>query len=120
MAENLESIIRKELARYLARRMPIDSFQDWFAELSWNIEERGETGAIVFAHEVDGLFAEATSADWTEGELREELENIIHAVELRLESSNVVLEFTPARKSIGFEALPRAYSRQETQTRHCV
>ena len=120
MAENLETVIRKELVRYLARRISIRCFQERFAALSWNIEGTGEAGAIELAHEVEGLLAEATSAEWTEDELREEMEGIARSLPLPLESSNVVLEFTSARKSIRFEVIPRAYSHQETQIRHCA
>lgn len=69
----LENQIRDVLAKYANRQMSFDSFLEWFAPISCNIEQSGDSDAIRLAHQVDGILAEASSADWSAEDIYEEL-----------------------------------------------
>ena len=73
MAEAPESQIRKALCAYANRNISLDEFRDSFVPISWDIENSGDPDAISLAHQIDGILAEASSSDWTEEELRQEL-----------------------------------------------
>lgn len=73
MAERLEDQIRQALWQCSVERMSLDDFRAWFVPRSLNIEECGEPAAIELAHRIDGILAEASSAGWSDDELREEL-----------------------------------------------
>lgn len=69
-------LIREQLLRYVEQNISIDAFRGWFEPLSWNIERTGNGVAIALAYKIDGILAEASSADWDECELRRELTRI--------------------------------------------
>ena len=69
----LDLQIRNEVSRYLSHTIVLDKFYDWFVPRSWDIERSGNVLAIALAHRIDGLLAEASSAQWSEEELRQEL-----------------------------------------------
>lgn len=70
----LESQIRQELSRYVNREESLDQFLQWFVPVSIGIDESGDDDAIQLAHRIDGVLAEASSAQWSENDIHEELE----------------------------------------------
>ena len=73
MSETIENQIRQKLWSYANEKVSLDEFRAWFVPLSWNIEDSREPQAIQLAHQIDGILAEASSADWTEADIYEEL-----------------------------------------------
>ena len=69
----LENQIREALAKYANRQMTFDNFLEWFVPISCNIEQSKDSEAIRLAHQVDGILAEASSADWSAEDVYEEL-----------------------------------------------
>ena len=72
MAEVADQI-RKELWQYASERKSLDEFLQWFVPVSCNIEESQDPEAIDIAHYIDGILAEASSAEWDEENIRREL-----------------------------------------------
>lgn len=66
--------IREELWRYASGNKSLDDFLQWFVPVSSNIEESLDPEAIDLAHYIDGILAEASSAEWDEEDVRQELE----------------------------------------------
>jgi hypothetical protein len=79
MSETVDSQIRKALWKYIEGKISLDDFHAWFVPISWNIEESHEPQAIQLAHEIDGILAEASSADWSESDIYEELSRLFLA-----------------------------------------
>jgi hypothetical protein len=73
--------ILQEARRYIDKLVSKPEFQDWYAPLSWNIEATRDEQTISIVHEIDGVFGEASSAEWAEEELREELARTIRPFE---------------------------------------
>lgn len=71
----LDLQIQHELLRYLRQAISLNEFCEWFVPRSWDIEESGNRGAIALAHHIDGLLGEASSAEWSESDLRQALAN---------------------------------------------
>jgi hypothetical protein len=65
-----------ELRKCVDRRLSMDEFRAWFVPLSLEIERSGQPPAIELAHRLDGILAEASSANWSEDDLRQELADI--------------------------------------------
>lgn len=65
--------IREKLAKYLAEEISLSAFQEWFVPRAWNIDKRGEPGAVELVHEIELRLAEFSNGDWTEDELRTQL-----------------------------------------------
>ena len=76
MHEPLEFQIANRISR-IGMNDSLDSFREWFVPISIRVEQSGNRRAIELAYEIDGILAEASSAGWSEAELREELENAI-------------------------------------------
>lgn len=79
MQSQLESQTQDMARRYVAGEISLTQFQDWFVPISWDIETTGDHSAIHLAHQIDGLLAEASSANWVERDLREELGNAVRS-----------------------------------------
>jgi hypothetical protein len=73
MENTIESKIWNALWKYAERDTSLDEFRSWFVPVSWNIEESGEAAAIELAHHIDGILSEASSGEWTEEQLHQEL-----------------------------------------------
>ena len=65
--------IRGKLWRYASEQESLDEFLQWFVPVSCNIEESQDPEAIDIAHYIDGILAEASSAEWNEEDIRKEL-----------------------------------------------
>lgn len=73
MNESIEDQIRKSLRELEMGHLSLDGFREWFVPISWNIERVGSFEAVELAHHIDGVLAEASSGNWTDTALREEL-----------------------------------------------
>jgi hypothetical protein len=73
MSATIENQIRQELWKYAQGKLSLDEFRAWFVSVSWNIEHSHEPQAIQLAHQIDGILAEASSADWGDADIYEEL-----------------------------------------------
>jgi hypothetical protein len=69
----LEKAIRRHLERYLAGNLTLNEFQDWFVHATWDMEATASPEAILFARDVELVFAESTSGYLTPDELRADL-----------------------------------------------
>lgn len=73
------SQIRNELAMSLAGILPLDDFEDWFVQNTWNIQNTGSKAAEVLTFAIEELLSEYTSGHISEDKLRKELELVLHA-----------------------------------------
>ena len=69
----LEKQICEALSQYASRRKSFDDFVQWFVPISCNIDASADAEAIELAHYIDGILAEASSSQWSEEDLHEEL-----------------------------------------------
>jgi len=84
MPSLMKDQIRSRIARCVSGQDSLDLFREWFVPVSWDIEQTGDAEAIALAYRVDGLLGEASSAGWTDEQLREELGNTLRPVEVRV------------------------------------
>jgi hypothetical protein len=76
MDEPLEIEIANRLAGFLAGKRSLQEFRDWFIPLSIDIEDSKNQPAIELAYRIDGILAEASSAGWSDADVRDERERI--------------------------------------------
>jgi hypothetical protein len=76
MVQELENQIRQALSDCEIGKLSLDEFRKWFVPVSWNIEQSNDAATIDLAHRIDGILAEASSANWSDDDLREELSEI--------------------------------------------
>ena len=72
-----ESEIRDWLARYLAREIPLEEFEDWFVRQSWNMQEGSPEAAQRLASAIELRLAEHSSGHLTEEDLQRELRSFV-------------------------------------------
>jgi hypothetical protein len=76
--------IRSRIDCCVSGQDSLDLFREWFVPVSWDIEQTGDAEAMALAYRVDGLLGEASSAGWSDQQLREELAKAIRPVEVRV------------------------------------
>ena len=96
--------IRERLASYLANEIPVEDFEDFVAQRTWNIHQSGEEHAKSLAYAIEAKLGEYSGGHINEQTLRNELSpfvtdytpelmvswaSIVHAPE----SSNLMTEF---------------------------
>lgn len=72
-----ESEIRNEVARLLLGEIPLDQFEDWFVERSWNAHLDSSVAAQRLAYAIDLRLAEHSSGHLSEEQLRRELRPLV-------------------------------------------
>ena len=72
------SQIREQLAALLARRIDLDSFEDWLVKQTWNIHLSGSPAAEDLTFAIEESLSEYSSGHLSEPQLHEELEFLIH------------------------------------------
>jgi len=77
MTNAIDLEIRNWLARSLNGDISLHDFEDWFVPVSWDIEQTHNSRANELAGEVELRLAEYTNDDWTEDELRSELQPLV-------------------------------------------
>lgn len=79
-AASLERNIREAVMQYIAGRVQLRQFQEWFASRTWDV--RAESDDVQeLVNEIDLLLAEFSNGHWTEGELRSKLQQYRRIVE---------------------------------------
>jgi hypothetical protein len=73
----LHEEILSELRKCVDRSQSLDAFRQWFVPISWDIEQAGEGDAIALAHRLDGILAEASSAEWTDADLLHQMADLV-------------------------------------------
>ena len=107
MPISLVSEICARISDCVAGRLSVLEFRDWFAPVAWNIERSKLQTTIEFVYRIDGLLAEASSANWSEQDTREELDLAVPPFLVDRKAPRIsrpVLNMTPrqpsARRSI--------------------
>jgi hypothetical protein len=72
----LEFEIADELSKCIDGRYSLEEFRQWFVPTSLDIEASGNQAAIDLAYRIDGILAEASSANWKDDDIVEELAHI--------------------------------------------
>lgn len=68
-----ESQIRQQLARYLSKEIPLDVFEDWLVQRSWNMHQESSEAAQKLASAIELRLAEHSSDHLNEDQLHQEL-----------------------------------------------
>jgi len=72
MVPSLELEIREAVSQYIAGRVSLRQFQEWFASQTWNVDSVAEASDLrQLVNEIDLLLAEFSSGHWTEQELKD-------------------------------------------------
>lgn len=72
MPTSLEQQIREAVLHYIAGRVSLRQFQEWFASKTWDsLAETDDVRRLV--NEIDLLLAEFSNGHWTEQELKSKL-----------------------------------------------
>jgi hypothetical protein len=77
--------ILAELRKCEDQSLSLEDFRARFVSVSLDIEQSGQPEAIELAHHLEGILAEASSADWSENDLRQELADIAHSWQRRFQ-----------------------------------
>ena len=72
-----ESQIREKLARYLSKQLPLEHFEDWLVERSWNMHQDSDERAQKLASAIELRLAEYSSGHLDEDALRDELRPLV-------------------------------------------
>ena len=67
------SQISEHLAMYLNGKIPLDLFEDWIGENTWNIHLDRDIEAMQLAYAIEESLAEYSSRHLSEAQLRDEL-----------------------------------------------
>ncbi|MGA3190079.1 MAG: hypothetical protein ABSF22_23475 [Bryobacteraceae bacterium] len=66
-----------ELGKCVDQRVSLDTFRQWLVPRSFDIEQSGQADAIELVHHIDGILAEASSAGWSDADLRDEMAKVV-------------------------------------------
>jgi len=75
---DLHTQVLVEVRKCADQSISIDAFREWFVPLSLDIEQSGQPDAIELVHHIDGILAEASSAHWSDEDLRQEMADIFY------------------------------------------
>jgi len=76
----LDVQILERLAQYLAGRLSIQEFEDWFVPSSWDVRQSGTTQDADLVYRVELFLAEFSNDDWTEEELKSKFRSLTEAL----------------------------------------
>lgn len=76
MADSLDQEIQQRLDWYLRGDMSLAEFEAWLVPAAWDISPQSDSVAHDLAMAITLRIAEFTNGDWTEDELRAELEEL--------------------------------------------
>ena len=79
-----ETEIRGQLARYLVGEIPLDQFEEWLVQGSWDAHLDSEGSAQELAYNVELKLAEFSSGHLSEEELRRGLRPLLEYCTVRL------------------------------------
>lgn len=80
MPTSLEQEIRDAVMNYISGAMPLRHFKKWFASATWNVGADNDLRRLV--SEIELLLAEFSNGDWTENELKRNLQQYRRFVQL--------------------------------------
>lgn len=69
----VESQIRYQIARVLAKQLALKDFEDWFTQQSWNVHQSGDSHLQDLVGEIELRLAEYSSGHLAESDLLDEL-----------------------------------------------
>jgi hypothetical protein len=69
--------IRQQLASYVLREVPLESFEDWFVSESWNVQNSSDTDTVALVYAIEALLAEYSGAYINEDVLRKRLAEMV-------------------------------------------
>jgi hypothetical protein len=72
----MDELVRK-LESYLDDSISLENFECWFYDLAYDVEKRWTGLGVDMVHEIEGTLAEASSGNWPNYVLRNELESIV-------------------------------------------
>ena len=75
----LDAEIRDRVGQYLAGEQSLHEFLEWFIPVSADIDQSDDRRAEDLAGEILLRWAEFTNGDWTEAELKAQLERLVGA-----------------------------------------
>lgn len=75
--ESLAARIEAQLDSYLAGRIQLATFEEWFVQQTWAAEQSGDQIAVDLTHEIELRLAEFSNGHWSEDELRERLAALV-------------------------------------------
>ena len=71
MQRSLDRAIREQLTNYLAGKISLPEFEEWFVPATWAVEQSGNPTAEELTSQILLDLAEFSNGDWTEEELRD-------------------------------------------------
>jgi len=107
--------LRDHLIQFLGGDLPLDGFEDWFVQRSWNMHKDSDLYAQRLAYAVELRLAEHNDGHLSETDLQSELRHLVNSVPVS-ESPNVIistgsstqLNFPALAWSVPFVDMPRA------------
>jgi hypothetical protein len=74
MQRNLnETLIRKQLAKYLSGAMTLQAFQKWFVPAAWSVDKRSPAAARQLVGTIKVRLAEYSNGHWGKEDLERQL-----------------------------------------------
>lgn len=90
MPAPLDVEIRERLSQYLAGRISLTEFEDWFIPASWNVHLSGNQLAEELVYDIEAVLAQASTERWPEGPIKEALGPLVeHYTAMLVEPSLV-------------------------------
>jgi hypothetical protein len=97
--------IRDRLASYLAKEIPVEEFEDWIAQNTWNIHQSGDASAESLAYTIEAKLAEFSGGHIEESALRDELSPLVtvYTPDLHVEWASIVGAPEPVNLTTEFQ-----------------
>ena len=70
----IENEIRRNLKAYLAGRLSLKAFQEWFVPATWDIEKQAMPNVRRLVYAIELRLAEYTNGHWSPAELKDYLQ----------------------------------------------
>ena len=83
--------LQDQIVRYLAGRISLREFRNWFDSASWNIEIGPDSRVYAMFAEIELRLAEFSSGHWTEEELQGQLKKLLpnHSILVEMASNTI-------------------------------
>ena len=107
--------LRDHLIQFLSGDLPLDSFEDWFVQSSWNMHKDSDLHAQRLAYAVELRLAEYNNGHLPEADLQNELRQLVNSIPVS-ESPTVIIStgsstqfnFPTVAWPVPFVDMPRA------------
>ncbi len=84
MSQSLDFEIRERLAQYLASKISLRDFEDWFFPETWDVDEINDMALTNLVYGIKLRLAEFSNGDWTEAELHSLLRSLMEKHEINM------------------------------------